>query len=119
MAWAKLGPMHWELPSTPKSRAGGKEHHLGDGNFTFKDFVSPQYRLFQSAKSLHDQTPVIRYWDGPQLKSRRPAQYASNLADDPGSGVPTFTSFGLIDRSNKEGHFPESNAIALEGRALT
>ena len=51
--------------------------------------------------------------DGPQLKSRWPAQYASNLADDPGSGVLTFTSFGLIDRSNKQGHYPEASAIAL------
>lgn len=51
--------------------------------------------------------------DGPQLKSRWPAQYASNLADDPGSGVLTFTSFGLIDRSNKQGHYPEAKAIAL------
>ncbi len=51
--------------------------------------------------------------DGPQIKSRWPAQYAANLADDPGSAVLTFTSFGLIDRCNKQGHFPENRSIAL------
>ncbi|WP_411891360.1 hypothetical protein [Yoonia sp. SDW83-1] len=51
--------------------------------------------------------------DGPQIKQRWPAQYAANLADDPGSSVLTFTSFGLIDRSNKQGHHPENHSIAL------
>ncbi|MDF1671345.1 MAG: hypothetical protein P1U83_17215 [Roseovarius sp.] len=51
--------------------------------------------------------------DGPQIKSRWPAQYAANLADDPGSAVLTFTSFGLIDRCNKQGHFDENRSIAL------
>lgn len=51
--------------------------------------------------------------DGPQIKQRWPAQYASNLADDPGSSVLTFTSFGLIDRSNKQGKHSESRSIAM------
>ncbi len=51
--------------------------------------------------------------DGPQIRERWPAQYASNLADDPGSSVLTFTSFGLINRSNLQGHFKENRAIAL------
>lgn len=51
--------------------------------------------------------------DGPQIRQRWPAQYAANLADDPGSSVLTFTSFGLIDRSNKQGHHPENHSIAL------
>lgn len=51
--------------------------------------------------------------DGPQLKTRWPAQYAANLADDPGTGVLTFTSFGLIQRSNDQGHYPEARSIAL------
>lgn len=51
--------------------------------------------------------------DGPQIKQRWPAQYASNLADDPGSAVLTFTSFGLIQRSNEQRHHPENRSIAL------
>lgn len=51
--------------------------------------------------------------DGPQIRTRWPAQYAANLADDPGSAVLTFTSFGLIDRCNKQGHYPENGSIAL------
>src|SRR5262245_16432989 len=37
--------------------------------------------------------------DGPQLKSRWTARYASVLADDPGSAVLTLTSFGMVQRS--------------------
>jgi hypothetical protein len=42
--------------------------------------------------------------DGPQLPSRWGARYASVLADDPGSGVLTLTSFGLTQRSRPAGH---------------
>ncbi len=51
--------------------------------------------------------------DGPQIEQRWPAKYASTLADDPGSAVLSFTSYGLIDRSNKQGHHDASHAIAL------
>ncbi|UWQ16169.1 hypothetical protein [Jannaschia sp. M317] len=51
--------------------------------------------------------------DGPQIKQRWPAQYASNLADDPGSAVLTFTSYGLIDRANEQGHHTANRSIAL------
>jgi hypothetical protein len=51
--------------------------------------------------------------DGPQIRNRWPAQYASNLADDPGSSVLTFTSYGLIDRSNRQGRYPANHSIAM------
>lgn len=51
--------------------------------------------------------------DGPQIRQRWPAQYASNLADDPGSAVLTFTSYGLIDRTIRQGFKNPSRAIAL------
>ena len=38
--------------------------------------------------------------DGPQLPTRWPARYATNLADDPGSSVLTLSSRALIERSN-------------------
>ena len=41
--------------------------------------------------------------DGPQLKSRWPARYASVLADDPGSSVLTLTSEGMA-RLSRPGH---------------
>jgi hypothetical protein len=50
--------------------------------------------------------------DGPQLPSRWGARYASVLADDPGSGVLTLTSFGMAQRSRPPGHDP-SRVIAL------
>jgi hypothetical protein len=45
-------------------------------------------------------TPLL---DGPQLSSRWAARYASVLADDPGSGVLTLTSFGMVQRSRPHG----------------
>ncbi|SMY10271.1 hypothetical protein [Flavimaricola marinus] len=51
--------------------------------------------------------------DGPQIKSRWPAQYASNLADDPGSSVLTMTSYGLINRSNELGKYDPCRAFAM------
>lgn len=38
--------------------------------------------------------------DGPQLANRWPGRYATVLADDPGSAVLSFTSSGMVDRSN-------------------
>jgi hypothetical protein len=51
--------------------------------------------------------------DGPQLISRWPARYASTLADDPGSTVITFTSFGLVDRSNDQFVDGKSRSVGL------
>lgn len=40
--------------------------------------------------------------DGPQLKGRWSARYASVLADDPGTAVLSLTSKGMMDRSKSE-----------------
>lgn len=40
--------------------------------------------------------------DGPQMDGRWPARYASVLADDPGTGVLTVTSYGAASASRKE-----------------
>jgi len=56
--------------------------------------------------------------DGPQLPSRWGARYASVLADDPGSGVLTLTSFGMAQRSCPAGH-DRSRVIALWKDAAT
>jgi hypothetical protein len=47
--------------------------------------------------------------DGPQLNSRWAARYASVLADDPGSGVMTLSSYGMVQRSRPHGH--EASAV--------
>jgi hypothetical protein len=39
--------------------------------------------------------------DSAQIPTRWPAQYATALADDPGSSVLSFTSYGLVERSNR------------------
>lgn len=51
--------------------------------------------------------------DGPQLKTRWPARYATVLADDPGSSVLTLTSLALINRTNANGAHPPSTCIGL------
>lgn len=55
---------------------------------------------------------VALLMDGPQLKTRWPARYATALSEDPGSSVLTFTSAGLIARSNAK-HHSRRNTIAL------
>ena len=51
--------------------------------------------------------------DGPQLPGRWGARYASSLADDPGCSVLTFTSWGLVKRTNQSGKYQPSRSIAL------
>ncbi|MBY8823260.1 hypothetical protein [Sphingomonas colocasiae] len=51
--------------------------------------------------------------DGPQIRDRWPARYATVLAEDPGTSVLSLTSFGLIARQNDVGEFPESRSVAL------
>jgi len=56
---------------------------------------------------------VALLMDGPQLTDRWPARYATVLAEDPGCSVLTFTSLGLMERSNGRGRFPPSRKIGL------
>jgi hypothetical protein len=51
--------------------------------------------------------------DGPQLSHRWPARYAGALADDPGCAVLSFTSYGLITRSNYQWGGPSTHAVSL------
>ncbi len=51
--------------------------------------------------------------DGPQLQTRWPGRYAGVLAEDPGSSVLTFTSLGLIERTNATRLFEQSRCIGL------
>ena len=63
-------------------------------------------------RSVGPTVVVAGLLDGPQLTSRWGARYASVLADDPGSGVLTLTSFGMAQRSRPARHDP-SRVIAL------
>jgi hypothetical protein len=50
--------------------------------------------------------------DGPQLERRWSGRYATVLADDPGSGVLTLTSLGMVQRSSMPGE-KECRQVAL------
>lgn len=54
-------------------------------------------------RSVGPNLVVALLMDGPQLKSRWPARYATILADDPGSAVLTLTSLGMVKRSAASG----------------
>lgn len=51
-------------------------------------------------RSVGPNLVVALLMDGPQLAVRWPGQYATVLADDPGSSVLTLTCAGMVDRSN-------------------
>lgn len=52
--------------------------------------------------------------DGPQIKERWPARYATTLADDPGSSVLTVTSLGMARLSRATGSSaPRNSVVAL------
>jgi hypothetical protein len=51
--------------------------------------------------------------DGPQLKARWGARYATTLADDPGCSVLTLTSLGMSTLSRPEGVTKPSRIVAL------
>lgn len=59
--------------------------------------------------------------DGPQLSHRWPARYAGALADDPGCAVLSFSSYGLISRSNHQWSGTPSHSVGLlrDSRGLT
>lgn len=52
--------------------------------------------------------------DGPQIKERWPARYASVFADDPGTAVLTLTSLGMLRKSSQtDGKDRNTTSIAL------
>ena len=63
-------------------------------------------------RSVGPNLVVALLMDGPQLKSRWPARYATVLADDPGSSVLTLTSIGMARLCKPFGTY-ESRIIAL------
>ena len=63
-------------------------------------------------RSIGPNLVIALLMDGPQLAKRWPGQYASVLADDPGSAVLTLTSLGMLRRSVLPGENP-SRVIAL------
>ncbi|MEM7153838.1 MAG: hypothetical protein AAF799_13400 [Myxococcota bacterium] len=104
----------------------------------YNDFKSRRLTFFSPSPSLtfcvlicedlarqDDVTEIVRavgphlvfalLMDGPQLRSRWSARYASVLSDDPGSSVLTLTSLGMsrLTRGNVETERDMSGVIAL------
>ena len=64
-------------------------------------------------RSIGPSLVVALLMDGPQMITRWPGRYATQLADDPGSSVLTLTSLALINRQNASGKFSECRTVAL------
>jgi hypothetical protein len=66
-------------------------------------------------RSIGPNLVIALLMDGPQLKNRWPARYATVLADDPGSSVLTMTSIGMCLQSRRRVECDEapSRIIAL------
>jgi hypothetical protein len=63
-------------------------------------------------RSVGPNLVIALLMDGAQLKDRWPSQYATVLADDPGSAVLTLSSLGMIRRSRMPGA-PDQRQVAL------
>jgi hypothetical protein len=85
---------------------------IGDRQLNFFAVRQSLAFCFLICEDLARQEPVTRLvravgpdlviallMDGPQLKTRWPARYASVLAEDPGSSVLTLTNIGLVART--------------------
>ena len=68
-------------------------------------------------RSVGPNLVIALLMDGPQLKERWPARYATVLADDPGSSVLSLTSLGMVQLSRPPGKEP-SRVVALWKDAL-
>jgi len=70
-------------------------------------------------RSIGPNLVIALLMDGPQLKSRWSARYASVLADDPGSSVLTLTSLGMVlssvpvEYQERRTEYTRSRTIAL------
>jgi hypothetical protein len=67
----------------------------------------------ESLRSIGPNLVIVLLMDGPQLKTRWPARYATALGDDPGCSVLTLTSRALVHRSNEKRKGSENWSIAL------
>jgi hypothetical protein len=103
----------WEDMQVPRRSVQFME--LGDGITVASVVCEDLARIDEVADLLRVVGPtlvVTILLDGPQLASRWTARYASVLADDPGSAVLTLSSYGMVQRSWREGQSP-SSVVAL------
>jgi hypothetical protein len=120
--------MQYELGGRlPASRDCWERVFLGDRHVNFVTLGSWLTVCVLICEDLARQDPVAEViravgpnivfallMDGPQLKKRWPARYASVLAEDPGSSVLTMTSLGMAKRSKpKEGETPAADADTM------
>jgi hypothetical protein len=103
----------WEAMEVPRRAVHFVEH--GDEIVIVSLVCEDLAQIDSVAEVIRSVGPTVVFTpllDGPQLRSRWAARYASVLADDPGSAVLTLTSFGMVQRSCPHGR-DSSRVVAL------
>ena len=103
----------WEAMEVPQRSLQLIE--VGEGATVISLVCEDLAQIDQVAEMIRSVGPTIvvtPLLDGPQLSARWSARYASVLADDPGSGVLTLTSYGMVQRSRPPGR-NSSAVVAL------
>jgi hypothetical protein len=103
----------WEAIDVPRRSLRFVE--VGEGIVTVALVCEDLAQIDEVAEVLRSVGPTLvitPLLDGPQLRSRWAARYASVLADDPGSAVLTLTSAGMAQRSRPRDR-DASSVIAL------
>jgi hypothetical protein len=105
--------MWWESIKIPKRRVSLL--NVGD-RITISHLIcedlARQDPIAELVRHVGPSLVVTILMDGPQLRSRWSARYATVLSDDPGSSVITLTSLGMVKRHQSE-HGLMSRVVAL------
>jgi hypothetical protein len=76
--------------------------------------LARQDPVVEALRAVGPNLVIALLMDGPQLRSRWPARYASVLAEDPGSSVLSLTSYGMSARSKpRHGEDDRSRVVGL------
>ncbi len=76
--------------------------------------LARQDNVSETIRSIGPNLMIAILMDGPQIRQRWPAKYASVLAEDPGSSVLTLTSLAMTHMSRPApGHVDRSGVVAL------
>lgn len=81
--------------------------------------LARQDPIAELVRSVGPNLVIALLMDGPQLKARWSARYATVLADDPGCSVLTLTSLGMAELCRPMSHKTGSRVIALWHDART
>lgn len=81
--------------------------------FLICEDLARQEPVAELVRAVGPDLVIALLFDGPQLSERWPGQYATILADDPGSSVLTLTNIGMVELCSTPPKRKPSRSIAL------